>query len=329
MSAENTSEKGPANEEIDLFDLFNRIGKSLSRFGRAVGRAILTTIIFLLKKWLPLGLSIVAGLGLSLMFKTISPPYFISDLVLRNNTITNADMLSYINRLHSYCREKNYNALSEAMLLSLKDVENIKDIGAYWIIDKGMDGISDFIDFKNKHNVYDTLDIRLEDRINIRVRIKSTNMLPVVRQGIISYINSDSLFQQSNRIRIRDNKELSARLNYDIIQLDSLQKVKYFEETRNLQPNLGGQIIFLQEQRTQLVYEDIYALYGRKQDLDQDKDLYPDIVAIISDFYLPVKRYNGGFYYGKMIIPLSFGLMLIFLLIKKNKDKLREIYNKY
>jgi hypothetical protein len=120
-----------------------------------------------------------------------------------------------------------------------------------------------------------------------------------------------------------------ARLDYDILQLDSLQKVKYFEETRNNKSKNGGQMIFLQEQKTQLVYTDIYTLYSRKQALERERDLYSKIVTILSDFPFPVVPENGILYYGKTIIPLFFVITLILLIILANKKKLKEVYNKY
>jgi hypothetical protein len=122
---------------------------------------------------------------------------------------------------------------------------------------------------------------------------------------------------------------LLTRLDYDIIQLDSLQKVKYFEETRNRQPQNGGQMIFLQEQKTQLVYTDIYALYARKQALESGRDLYKGIVTVLSDFSLPAIRDNGALYYGKFVIPFFFFFTLLIFIILTNRKKLEEVYNKY
>ena len=90
----------------------------------------------------------------------------------------------------------------------------------------------------------------MRDRFDVRVRIKSSQELITLRNGLLYYINSDSLFQHRNRVRLRQYRELLARYSYDIEQLDSLQKVKYFEETRSRRPPEGGQMIFLQEQAT-------------------------------------------------------------------------------
>jgi hypothetical protein len=345
--SENSTNKNVTNDEIDLLDLFRRMGRAFSRWGKSLGRAFLISIVFLVKRWLPLGLSIAIGIGVSYIFKATSPSSYTSDLVLRNNnvdlvltdnktdlilrsgTISNADIISYINKLKTYCKEKNMLALSEAISISAQKVDNISDISAYWIIDKGDDNIPDYVDYSDNHNVYDTINLRMNDRLDIRVKINSPQELTTVRNGILTFINSDSLFQQRNRVRLRQNQDLLKRLDNDIQQLDSLQKVKYFEETRSKQPLNGGQMIFLQEQRTQLVYGDIYSLYSRKQLLESDRDLYKGIVTVLSDFSLPSKRDNGALFYGRYFIPELFGLTLLILILLANRKKLDEIYKKY
>jgi hypothetical protein len=339
--SETTSNKNVREDEIDLLDLFKRMGITLNRWANALGKAILISIVFLLRRWLPLGLSLVAGFTISYILKTTSPSFYTSDLVFRNNLIlmdkktlrdnsgTTAEIISEINKLHTFCSEHNFSALSQAIAMKPESVKNIADIGAFWIIDQGRDGIPDYVDYKETHNASDTLNIRMQDRLDIRVKINSPQELNLVRDGIIRFIETDSLYQQRNRVRLRQNNDMLTRLNYDILQLDSLQKVKYFEETRNVKPSSGGQIVFMQEQKTQLVYNDIYSLYTRKQELETDRDLYKGIVTVLSDFSLPAKRDNGLMFYGKNVIPLIFLATLLLLIILANRRKMGEIYKNY
>ena len=329
MSESTTNNKNGRDDEIDLLDLFRRMGRTLSLWINALGRAFLISIVFLLRRWLPLGISIAAGLGVSYLLKTTSASSYTSDMTLRSNAVANSELISYINRLHTFCLEGNSIALSDALSVNPESVDNIIDISAFWIIDQRKDGIPDYIDYKNNHDVYDTTNIRMQDRLDIRVKIKSPQELGLVRNGIVTFIESDSLFQQRNRVRLRQSLELLTRLDYDILQLDSLQKVKYFEETRNMKPGSGGQIVFMQEQKTQLVYSDIYSLYSRKQALESDRDLYKGIVTILSEFSLPAKRDNGGLYFAKLIIPIFFCLTLLILILSANRNKLKEVYKKY
>jgi hypothetical protein len=329
MSENTTNNKNVRDDEIDLLDLFRRMGRTLTRWANALGRAFLISAVFLLKRWLPLSLSVLLGVGVAYIFKATSDSTYTSDLVLRTNATSTDEMITYINRLHTFCIEQNKQALTEAISLTPDQIKNIGDISAFWIIDNGRDGVPDFVDLNNKHNVYDTVNIRMRDRLNVRIKINSPQELVNVKYGIIKFINSDPLFQQRNILRLRQNQEMLGRLDYDILQLDSLQKVKYFEETRSMQPKSGGQMIFLQEQKTQLIYTDIYALYERKQALEAERDLYKDIVTVLSEFTIPAMRDNGGLYYAKTYVPIFFVLTLLVLILLANRRKLTEVYNKY
>jgi hypothetical protein len=339
--SEITTNKNVRDDEIDLLDLFKRMGRTLNRWGMALGKAFLISVVFILKRWLPLGLSVVAGIGISYLLKTSSASFYTSDLVFRNNLAlidkktlrdnsgTTSEIISKINKLHAFCSENNQAALSIALTMKPESVKNISDISAFWIIDLSRDGIPDYVDYKGNHGAYDTINIRMQDRFDIRVKINSPQDLNLVRDGIIKFIKSDSLYQQRNRLRLRQNLDLLTHLNYDILQLDSLQKVKYFEETRNMKPSGGGQIIFMQEQKTQLVYGDIYALYERKQKLESEQDLYNGVVTVLSDFSFPARRDNGTMYYGKQVIPIVFLITLLILIILSNRKRLEEVYKKY
>jgi hypothetical protein len=336
-----SNNKNVRDDEIDLLDLFNRMGRTLKRCGKGIGRAFLISIVFLLRRWLPLGLSIAAGLGVSFFFKNTTASFYTSDLVLRDNLVimdkmkakdnlsNTSELISKINTLHSFCSQNNSTVLSEALFMKPELVRNISDINAYWIIDESRDGIPDYVDYKDNHNVYDTINIRMQDRLDVRVIVHSPQDLNLVRDGIIKNIESDTLFQQRNRVRLRQNHEMLTRVNYDIVQLDSLQKVKYFEETRNTKPNGGGQIVFMQEQKTQLFYSDIYKLYDKKQFLESERDLYKGIVTVLSDFSSPTLRNNGTKYYGKQVIPIFFLTTLLVLIFLANRKKLIEVYKKY
>ncbi|HEX7492794.1 MAG TPA: hypothetical protein VF346_01130 [Bacteroidales bacterium] len=341
MSEIASNNKNVRDDEIDLLDIFRRMGKALNRWVHALGKVFLISLVFLLKRWLPLGLSIVLGIGASYLLKMTSLSFYTSDMVFRNNLMlidkltlkeisgTTAEIISKINKLHNLCLENNSIALSSALSMKPELVKNISDINAYWVIDQNRDGIPDYVDYKGNHNPYDTINVRMQDRLDVRIKINSPQDLNLVSNGIIKFIESDSLYQQRNRLRLKQNRDLLARYNFDILQIDSLQKVKYFEETRNIKPNAGGQMIFLQEQKTQLFYNDIYYIFTRKQQLESERDLYKGVVTVLSDFSLPAKRDNGGMYYGKYVIPIFFFITLLILMILANRHKLAEIYKKY
>ena len=327
--SKNESGRDINDNEIDLLDLFRKMGRTLTKWIRAIGTGMLVIIVFLLRNSITLICSILLGILLSYAVKWTTKPFFESEITLRSNTVPNSEMITYINRLELINKEKNYRGLADMLSLTPENALKIKEIKACWVIDRNRDSIPDFVDYRNRHNVYDTLDIRMRDRFVINVAINDPQVLPQIKKGILFYVKNNQVFQQKNDFRLKEADELLKRFKYDIIQLDSLQKVKYFEETRKLLPERGGQMIFVQEQKTQLVYEDIYNLYRRKQSLDVEKDLYPDILTVMSDFYQPFKRHNSGWYYGKVLIPLCFGLTLLLLIYQRNRKKIRDTFRKY
>jgi hypothetical protein len=240
---------------------------------------------------------------------------------------TTSELITKINLLRTYCRDSK--KLAEALKLRPELVDNIFNIGAFWIIDRNKDGIPDNVDYDGSHNIYDTINIRMPGSFDIRVNFNSRLDLNRIREGILNFIESDSLNQQRNRLRLKQNDDMLSRLNYDIRELDSLQKVKFFEETRDLKPMKDGQIVFMQDQKTQLLYPDIQSMIAKKQLLETERVLYPGIVTVLRDFSAPSLENSGTKYYGKQIIPIFFLATLIVLIFLANRKKLSEIYKKY
>ncbi len=318
-----------SNDEIDLLELFRRMGRTFSKWLGAIGNGLLISIFFLIRNIGLLIVSLLIGVGVSYINKWSSKPLFKSEIIFRSNTVSSSEMISYFSRLSNLLEEDNYNAVSALLSIPQEQANTLKDLKALWMVDQNNDKIPDYIDYKNRSTANDTINKRVDDRFAIAVSVSDPAYLPKIRDGFLAFVNKDEILKIQNDFRLRKTDELLERLNYDIEQLDSLQKIKYYEETKNLKPREGGQIVFLQEQKTQLVYEDIYNLYSRKQKLDEEKDVFPEIITVISDFVQPLKRFNGGFFYGKVIIPLSFGLMIIFLILRQNRKKLKELYRKY
>jgi len=108
MSENTSNNKNVRDDEIDLLDLFRRMGKTLSRWANAIGRAVLISIVFLLRRWLPLTISVILGVGASYLLKYTSPPSYQSDLIIKPNSVTTAEVSEKIKKLQGYVLEKNY-----------------------------------------------------------------------------------------------------------------------------------------------------------------------------------------------------------------------------
>ena len=328
MSEQPTS-KNVNNDEIDIFEFVNRIGAVLRKWANAIGRAILISVVFLVKRWIPLSLTIIVGLVISYVLKELSPSVYTSDIVFRNNTVDNEQIIAYINRLKDVT-EKNKSIFSETLGISKETSNNIISIGAFWIIDLNRDSIPDYVDYTNKHNVHDSINVRMKDRFNIQVKIKSTQDLSKVRDGLIHYINSNQFFQEKNKIRLYQLSESIKRMDIDLSRIDSLQKVKYFEETRQRATQSSNQIVLNQTQNyTQLLLKEIQDLMKEKQLLEIEQNIYSQIVTVLNDFTIPVKRTNNLSYYAGKTLPYLLIPVLLILIFISQRAAIKKIFEKY
>ena len=321
--------KGKNEDEVDLPDLFIKLGKSIGNAFKSLGRGFLYVFFFLVRKWLWLVISLFLGVGLSYLIKFSTERLFSSEIMVKSNTISNAEMINYINKLHTYCKGKNIDELASALKVKNGLVKDVRDIQAFWVIDQGADGIPDYVDFRNRYRLVDTVNIRMQDRFIIRVKTTVPKELTAIRDGIIAFIESNQFYQGQNNLRLKQASDVLERIDYEVEQLDSLQKVKYFEESRRLMPKEGGQMIFLQDFKTQLLHEDISRLIQRKQEIETINTIYSGIVTLLSDFTPPSKPDNGALYYGKVIIPAVIILSLIILLLVDYRKNITEVYGRY
>ncbi|MFN8242289.1 MAG: hypothetical protein U0X39_16240 [Bacteroidales bacterium] len=317
------------NDDIDLFDLFGRIWRSISSWIMALLQFVLSIVMFLIRRWAYLLAGGLAGVLFTILLKNGFSPVYWSTMDLRTNSISSTEIVGYINRLHSFCLDNNRTALATSLGISEDEAKKIRNIQAFWVIDQNEDENPDLTDFRNIYNVFDTINIRLEDRFAIRAEVYDPADLPVIRDGLVKFVNNNPLFRETNAIRLNQVQEMITRLEYDIRQLDSLQRLKYFEETRSRIPDKTGQMVFLQEQKTQLVYEDIYKLYEKKQKLDTEKNLYSDLITIVNDFTPPGKRHNGLIYYGSYAIPITIAITILILIAVAFRKKISEFLSKY
>jgi hypothetical protein len=214
------------DDEIDLLELFRRMGKTISKWFRAIGEAFLVSLIFLVKNLVILLVSLLIGIGISYIVKWTSKPFYVSEIIFRSNVVPNAEMLYHINKLGYLLEQKNYSQVNAALSISPENDPGIIDLEGFWVIDKNNDSIPDFTDYHNRHDVYDTLNVRMKDRFVIRVKVRDPGSLSRIRDGIESYANSNIIFQKRNELRLKQYDELLSRIDYDILRKPGTESLK-------------------------------------------------------------------------------------------------------
>jgi hypothetical protein len=267
--------------EIDLIELFAKMANAISKTFKSLVKLIYQLFLGILKGFkfsarftLQNGLIIlgftVSGLIVGTVLNLKSTPYFKTSAVVQSNTIPNAHLMDYINRLNTLSTNSDSIGLSEQLNISIPHAANIKNIQAFWLIDNNKDGIADKVDYNNEF-IPDTVSnsIRISNRFHIQLLTYNSNTINEIQKGLENYIDNYPRIKQIAEVKQRNLKYEIRRINDEIQILDSLRKYEYFVKDKEImrsKPNVIkiNDMLFStnteEEKPTRLLHNDIIAL---------------------------------------------------------------------
>lgn len=277
------------SDEIDLFELFNRMGNGIKNFFNWILNLLKSFIFLLISKsvWI-ISFSIIGGIVAYLFFQNTSR-FYSSEMVARSNSMNNSIIVNSINLLNSSLG--NPSALVSYLGITQEQAKKIRSINAYYGIDINRDKIADIIDYDNTYNPKDTTLKRLPDIFYLKITVFDESIFPKVRDGIKNYIGNNPYILENNEVRKQQALSLIEEYKSEIRKLDSLQKIQYFEIPK-VQKSGNGQIIVLNEKESKLYHNDKIALYDKQLKLEKELVLNPDPITVIQDFTLLSKAEN-------------------------------------
>jgi hypothetical protein len=254
------------------------------------------------------------GVAVSFFFFKIFTPYYSSIMIGRANVLGNNYVIDHVNNLG-----KVTDTLALARILNIPDssAKHIVSIGGYYGIDTDLDGIANYIDFKNAYtyNSGDSVKKKILDVFYIQVQVTNESVFNSVNQGIITSITTNPHFVKQNDVRLQQIQGRIQEINVQLQLLDSLQKFDYFnEEKANLKTS--GQLVVWNEKDRQLYHNNILSLYNDKQNLEQQLFIYDDPITVIQDFSTLSVVENPLSLYLKVWVPISLLIGLCFVVIR-------------
>jgi len=284
-------ENSKPNEEIDLLELFSRMGQSIKRFFVWLYNLLTSFLLLLIRKSVWIISFSIAGAFVGYSFYQNTPRFYSSQMVAISNSMNNNVIVNSINLLNDLFESKNYNVLANYLSISPQMAEKIKSIGAYYGIDLNKDEITDYVDYDKKYNPKDTTQKRLTDIFYLKISVYDETIFTNVRDGIKKYINTNPYIVENNNVRKQQDVTLIELYKKQIKKLDSLQKVQYFEVPK-LQKGGNNQLVLLNEKEIKLYHTDIINLYNAQLYLEKQLILNPDPVTVIQDFTQLAKADN-------------------------------------
>lgn len=245
--------------ETNLFDLllifFRWIAQCFSRLFSAMGWCLQISF-----KYLPLTLILcIAGLGAGIYF---SQPerriYKVEGMAVLNGPTAN--VVKEISKPlewafpHQVPGGQNFVqkcSISEDVAKSIKRMET------FYVIDNLNDSTPDHVDFKNKHDLTDTLNVRMRNYLYFRFRTKRIDKVEEIEQGLMHYFNTHPTMVAWNELHRQNLHDVVNMYTQQILYLDSLSKRAYLEDPVHAKLTLHQNTLIIGEQKKQFFHEEI------------------------------------------------------------------------
>lgn len=310
------------NDEIDLIELFQKMGNGIKRMFLALLNFLYQVLLFFIRKAIFIGIITVIFLSLGIIFYKISPRYYSSTMEAYSNAMSSIDMINYVNNINELFLDKNTEEIQVKLGLSANEVEKIKTIKAFKTIDYNEDGVPDLTDFNEKYKTSDT--IVSPSRFVIKAEILAPEIIPLIQAKIIDYINNNKYITELNTVRKQQLNELISKYDTEILILDSLKKTEYFASEEKVKTQ-AGQLLVLNEKETQLYHEKIITMYKQKQEIERTLKLRLEPVTVIQGFSDLSKIENKitSYLIKFGLIGIAFGIFLAF--VREKFDVIKKV----
>lgn len=305
--------------DMTFIDLCVACGRGIANGCKAFGRLLARMVRLTYRYWWVVITCVVLALAGALYFTRCE------NLTYKMNAVAllNGPSIQQFEQAYSPLRSGRLLPEDAAITPLVKD-KTAKAFTTYRVIDCLHDGDADYIDFKRRSKPYDTLNVQMNDRLNLQFRLKARDMdrLPAIEQGILAYLNSNEAMQQSYAGYLTNLRE-EVRFNHAQAQkLDSLTSAYYFYNASSAQPmNYSGNgVNFYGDRKIRLFLEEIYKQQRHMQQGDYRLQLATAPVVLENHFTADPRPVNGRMKCVVLLLLLGWaGGCLIAEIIDKRK----------
>jgi hypothetical protein len=297
------------NQEVDLFDLLNKIGSKIYHLFAALGRLTIEISQFLFKNAVILIIFIAVGFGVAYLYLQNVKPVYVTKFTARVNCLESADYKPYFNDLKEMMTQQETNLLAKELKLTLPEVNTIQTINCYAKVQRNKDDI-----YEKVLEHIEISDTSMKCMPDIRFEIVSYKndsvMLKKISHHVINYLCAPKIVQTENENWHHRIKENIGVINEQARVIDSIQ--------RKRNPTLNSLVVT--DKKEEKVFKDVIKLTEQRQYLEKLLTLYSDPISLTDEVSFP-QRINTPTSIIYKIITLFFGLGIIFSLAFR---KIRE-----
>lgn len=304
------------NKEMDLFDLFEKIGSKCKEWCCEFGNAMLWLIRFKLKNWLVL--SVFTIVGFVLAYYSYIPENRIKYAEFRiqvngTNSFAVHDIVKVLNQKVDF--DGGNQLLAQTLGLDQKIVAPVKKIEPFYVIDLNKNKTPDFVDY-NVAFEEDTLSHRIPYFLNIRMEVKGLSDYDVIQKEIVEYLKEDPYLKAEGKERIRVIKDQITVLDDEIAALKNLRDKELLNNKISLDFKKSSFIV-----ESSSYSDKIVELEKDKSVLYENLSLQYDVVTNYSNVLVYNKRTNLFIFVSRMLPVILLGFLLALLITYRKEIK--------
>jgi hypothetical protein len=251
-------------------------------------------------------------------------------MLVRANVVDN---FYYVNLINEELSLENISSPLDwvrKLTIPASIAKQIYSIRACYGVDINKDGLPDIIDEDNKYiSSRDSSQAAqiLQADFYITIRTYSHDVLPHIRQNILTFISKSEYVQQHNAWRIESIKGEINYFNQQLDRFDSLQRYEYFQKENTKRASIGGgQLLVLNDPPQPLYHDELIRLKGQIGERNTILQLYSDPVTIIQEFAETFRRRNNLMFYVKPFVIYFFLIGLAFTILWSYRKQILKLY---
>ncbi len=306
------------SKEINLLDLIQMFFNWLRRLAWGFLLFLGNCLRLLCRNLLITCVCIVCGVALGwYLGRSSNRQYEAESMAVLNGSISQT-VMEVSQQLERSSHLSDYTSLSSKLLLHDSITRNITGIESFYVIDYLNDSTPDIVDFKRKHPLDDTLNVRMANRLYFRIRTKNVNQVPAFEQAFLAYFNRNERLVKEFDVKRNNLLGEVKLLDAEISRLDSMASITYLQKPL-MQAQLKWNTLLLGEQERQLLYEDLLFLQKLKGKREMELANCTAPVVLPTGFMPKPLPVHGRLFYLVVCGVLSVVAALLLALVVENR----------
>lgn len=296
------------HNEMNLFDAIMACAKGIWKLVLLLWQGLTAMFRISWKRWWLVGIFVILGISGGWYYTRLTnKQYRVNGLVYINGPEASAVRTKF----EALTQQTNPRIMDKQFICNWLDLPieagRIGDFYAFYVIDCKDDGTADLVDWGRGYSPKDTVAVRMQDRLMLQFTTKDPNLLPVVEEKLLAYLNADESFQRAYEVT---RAHMARQHQYDHDQaekLDSLTSAFYFHQGGIDQTNQkvldqwASSGIVVGERQVKLFLDEIDEFFRIKQIRDARFE-YCTAPVVLQDHFImdarPLNRRSHWLIYG-------------------------------